>query len=61
MTVSQLLAQASARLIAAHSDEPEANAQWLLAHVLGVARTWVLANADFEISAKVEPPPNVFM
>ena len=52
MTVSQLLAQASARLIAAHSDEPEANAQWLLAHVLGVARTWVLAHADFEISAK---------
>ena len=52
MTVSQLLAQASARLAAAQSDEPEANAQWLLAHVLGVARTWVLANAGFEISAK---------
>lgn len=52
MTVSQLLAQAAARLTAAHSDEPQANAQWLLAHVLGVARTWVLAHADFEISAK---------
>ena len=52
MTIAALLAQAAARLTAAHSDEPEANSQWLLAHVLDVARTWVLANADFEVSAK---------
>lgn len=52
MTLAQLLAQATARLTAAQSDEPAANAQWLLAHVLGVTRTWILANADFEISAQ---------
>ena len=50
MTIAQLLAQATARLTAAHSDEPQANSEWLLAHVLGVTRTWVLANGDFEIS-----------
>ncbi len=52
MTIAQLLEQAQARLTAAQSDEPAANAQWLLAHMLGVTRTWVLANANFEISAK---------
>ncbi len=51
MTLAQLLQLAEHRLTAAHSDEPEANAQWLLAHVLGVTRTWVLANGSFEISA----------
>ncbi len=52
MTIAQLLQTATATLASAGSDEPEANAQWLLAFVLGVTRTWVLANADFEISAK---------
>ena len=52
MTIAQLLQAATDRLTAAHADEPAANAQWLLAHVLGVTRTWVLANAGFEISAK---------
>jgi len=52
MTLAQLLAHAQARLTAAHSDEAQANSEWLLAHVLGVTRTWVLANAGFEISAK---------
>ncbi len=51
MTIAQLLETAQTRLTAAHSDEPAANAQWLLAHVLGVTRTWVLANGSFEISA----------
>lgn len=51
MTIAQLLETAQTRLTAAHSDEPAANAQWLLAHVLGVTRTWVLANGNFEISA----------
>ena len=52
MTITELLAQAQARLTAAQSDEPQANSQWLLAHVLGVTRTWVLANGNFEISAQ---------
>ena len=52
MTIAQLLQTATATLASAGSDEPEANAQWLVAFVLGVTRTWVLANADFEISAK---------
>lgn len=52
MTLAQLLAQAQTRLIAAHSDEPQANSEWLLAHVLGVTRTWVLANGNVEISAQ---------
>ncbi len=51
MDVSSLLQQAVARLQAAGSDEPEANAQWLLAYVLGVSRTWVLANGSFEVPA----------
>lgn len=52
MTIAQLLEIAQTRLAAARSDEPAANAQWLLAHVLGVTRTWVLANGSFDISAK---------
>ncbi len=52
MTIAQLLQLAEHRLTTAESDEPAANAQWLLAHVLGVTRTWVLANSTFEISAK---------
>ena len=52
MTLAQLLQTATQRLTAAQSDEPAANAQWLLAHVLGVTRTWVLANGSFEISDK---------
>lgn len=52
MTLTELLRQAQDRLTAAGSDEPQANSQWLLAHVLGVARTWVLANGSFEISDK---------
>ena len=51
MTIAALLARAQARLTAVHSDEPAANAQWLLAHVLGVTRTWVLAHGGFEVSA----------
>lgn len=52
MTIAQLLKTAVVRLHAAQIDEAEANAQWLLAHVLGVTRTWVLANGNFEISGK---------
>ena len=42
--VCDVLQEAQNRLAAAGSDEPEANAQWLLAYALGVSRTWVLAN-----------------
>ncbi len=52
MTLAQLLQTATHRLTAAESDEPAANAQWLLAHVLNVSRTWVLAHGSFEISEK---------
>lgn len=52
MTISQRLAEASAQLSSAGSDEPQANAEWLLAYVLGVSRTWVLANGDYEIPEK---------
>ena len=52
MTILALLEHAQQRLSAAHIDEPQANSEWLLAHVLNVTRTWVLANGNFEISAK---------
>ena len=52
MTIAQLLQTATATLASAGSDEPEANAQWLLAHVLGVTRTWVLANGNFEMNTQ---------
>ena len=52
MTIAELLRQAQDRLTSAGSDEPQANSEWLLAHVLGVTRTWVLANGSFEISEK---------
>ena len=50
-TVSQLLSAAVSRLQAAGSDEPEANAEWLLAYALGVSRTWVLANGSEAVPA----------
>lgn len=54
MTITQLLQAATARLQAAHIEEPAANTQWLLAHVLNVSRTWVLANGSFEVPAQEE-------
>ena len=51
-TVSQLLTSAVSRLQAAGSDEPEANAEWLLAYALGVSRTWVLANGSDSVSSE---------
>ena len=48
--VRQTLILAEQRLTAAGSDEPQANAQWLLAYALGVSRTWVLANAQAAVS-----------
>lgn len=61
MTIGPLLTQASARLAAAGSDEPQANAQWLLAHVLGVTRTWLLANGGYELSPKEENLFNAYL
>ena len=50
--VSQLLSAAVSRLKTAGSDEPEANAEWLLAYALGVSRTWVLANGFENVPAE---------
>ncbi len=52
--VCQLLQDAGARLEKSGSDEPQANAQWLLAEALGVSRTWVLANGGEEVPAPVQ-------
>lgn len=51
-SVSQLLSAAVSRLKTAGSDEPEANAEWLLAYALGVSRTWVLANGFENVPAE---------
>lgn len=53
-TAAQLLKSAEQRLEAAGSDEPQANAQWLLACALNVSRTRVLADASREISPEEE-------
>ena len=50
--VSQLLFAAVSRLKTVGSDEPEANAEWLLAYALGVSRTWVLANGFNPVPAE---------
>lgn len=50
MTIDTLLLQAIQQLTDSNSDEPEANAQWLLACVLNVSRTWVLAHPEYELS-----------
>ena len=50
MTVAEWLSRAEERLTQAGSDEPQANAQWLLACVLGVTRTWLLAHPDYTLS-----------
>ena len=47
MTITQLLSSATQRLTAAGSDEPQANAEWLLACTLGVTRTWILSHPDY--------------
>ncbi len=52
MTVAELLSKAALHLTQAHSDEPQANAQWLLACVLNVSRTWLLAHGDYEPTEK---------
>ena len=52
MTIAALLSKAVLHLTSSGSDEPEANAQWLLACVLNVSRTWVLAHPEYELSEK---------
>lgn len=54
MKVTELLQTAVTRLESAHIEEPQANAQFLLAHVLGVTRTWVLVNGNHAISPNEE-------
>ena len=50
MTIAELLSEAVERLTRAGSDEPQPNAQWLLACVLNVTRTWILAHPDYILS-----------
>ncbi len=52
MTVAEELSQAIMRLTQANSDEPQPNAEWLLACVLNVTRTWLLAHPDYTLSEK---------
>ena len=52
MTLAELLAQATLRLTQAGSDEPQANAQWLFACILGVTRTWILSHPDYTPTEK---------
>ena len=54
MKITDLLQMAVTRLKNAHIDEPQANAQFLLAHVLGVTRTWVLINGNYELAPNEE-------
>ena len=54
MQINELLQTAVTRLQKAGCDEAEANAQFLLAHVLNVARTWVLVNSNFDVSPSDE-------
>ncbi len=51
MQLSSFLQTAITRLQQASVSEPEANAEFLLAHVLGVSRSWIWAHGDFELSA----------
>ena len=50
LSIQTLLPKAIAFLQSAQSDEPQANAEWLLACVLNVSRTWVLAHAEYELT-----------
>ena len=52
MTLAELVTKATLHLTQAGSDEPQANAQWLLACVLNVTRTWVLAHPDYILTEK---------
>ncbi len=52
MTIAELLPPAILRLTQAQSDEPQPNAEWLLACVLGVTRTWLLAHPDYTLCEK---------
>lgn len=54
MQINALLETAVSRLQKAGCEEPQANAQFLLAHVLNVTRTWVLVNGSFEVDPSDE-------
>ncbi|MBQ9970847.1 MAG: peptide chain release factor N(5)-glutamine methyltransferase [Elusimicrobiaceae bacterium] len=48
-TIEELISAAAEQLAEAGSDEPQANAEWLLACVLNVTRTWLLMNRSQHI------------
>ncbi|MDA8130500.1 MAG: peptide chain release factor N(5)-glutamine methyltransferase [Elusimicrobia bacterium] len=49
MTAGRILTEAAARLEAAGVDEPDLNAQWLLADAVGVERLRLLAEPDTKV------------
>ena len=51
MTVAEAVAACEARLLGAGVDTPRLDAQMLVAHALGVERTWVLAHGSDELAA----------
>ena len=51
-SIEQLISTAADQLAEAGSDEPQANAEWLLACVLNVTRTWLLMNRSQQINAE---------
>jgi release factor glutamine methyltransferase len=56
VTVSEALDKAEQRLADAGVDTPRVDAEWLVAHVLGVSRTELYADAQREVdAAAVEP------
>lgn len=55
MTVKQLLGAAAAKLRDAGVEGPRSEAEILLAHALGVDRSWLYAHDDAEVDADVAP------
>ena len=56
MTVSEALGDVEQRLAEAGVDTPRVDAEWLLAHVLGITRTEVYADPEREVDDAVLEP-----
>lgn len=54
MTAGECLRRAQARLEKSGSDEPQANAEWLLAYALGVTRTYLFVNLSEQMTPEQE-------
>ncbi|MGB2579724.1 release factor glutamine methyltransferase [Elusimicrobium simillimum] len=49
-TISELLKDTENKFTNAAIEDPAANAEFLLAHIIGVRRTWLAANADYNLT-----------